>query len=148
MGVSEWPRISANQRPTPVSIDPPSESVQPALGRGDYPLKQPMGETTMTIGKRIKQAREAVRLTQQEVADAVGVSRNSVAQWEIGASRPAQERLVPLTKTLNVELGWLMADDGSGTRKTGAQDPQKEAREVELIRIIRDAALELDDLKR
>ena len=43
----------------------------------------------MTYGERIRQGREAKGLTQEELAEAVGVSRQAVSKWEGDLSRAA-----------------------------------------------------------
>lgn len=40
------------------------------------------------LGRRIRRARERARLTQRQLADAVGVDRKTVGNWESGASHP------------------------------------------------------------
>ena len=40
----------------------------------------------MDIGTKIKNARIAAQLTQEQVADALGVSRQTMSNWENGVS--------------------------------------------------------------
>ena len=40
----------------------------------------------MTYGERIRRGREAKALTQEELAEALGVSRQAVSKWERGES--------------------------------------------------------------
>lgn len=40
----------------------------------------------MDIGTKIKNARIAAQLTQEQVADALGVSRQTMSNWENGGS--------------------------------------------------------------
>lgn len=40
------------------------------------------------LGTRIKRARERLRLSQQQLADRLGVDRKSVDNWENGRTRP------------------------------------------------------------
>ena len=42
----------------------------------------------MTYGTRIKQAREDLRLTQEQLAEQLDVSRQAVSKWEAVLSRP------------------------------------------------------------
>ena len=104
-----------------------------------------------TIASRIKQAREAARLSQQEVASHLGLSRNSVAQWEIGANRPAHDRLAKLAGFLGVTVQWLLLGEGeSGVKASVApeEDADRKDKARDLIRTIRTLVLELDDLTR
>lgn len=56
----------------------------------------------MRIAETIKQAREGLGLTQEDLAEKCGVSRQAVSKWELGASLPSPENLQTLTKVLNV----------------------------------------------
>ena len=65
----------------------------------------------MNIGQRIKQARLArkPKITQQQLAAAVGVSQSAVAQWESGNSRTLEgENLLRVARALGVTTEWLM----------------------------------------
>ena len=56
------------------------------------------------IGRRIRTLRERAGLTQEDVAEAMNVSRQAVSKWESGLSRPSSENLIRLARLLNVEL--------------------------------------------
>lgn len=43
----------------------------------------------MSVGENVKRLREAAKLTQQELADKVGVGRTYIAQIERGAKCPS-----------------------------------------------------------
>ena len=47
----------------------------------------------MTIASQIKRARTAAGLTQRAVADALGMTSQSVSDWERGSSEPQSETL-------------------------------------------------------
>lgn len=68
----------------------------------------------MTVGARIKQAREAKGLTQEALADAVGVSRPAVTQWEDGTSTPRNKKLPSIAAALDVDPLWLSHGEGLG----------------------------------
>lgn len=75
-----------------------------------------------TIHARIRYARKAARLTQGEVAEALGISRVSVTQWEMeGKSRPESERIPALAKLLNTTTDWLLNGDGAPPRQLNAK---------------------------
>lgn len=65
-----------------------------------------------TLGSRIKAIRKAKKLTQVNVAKAVGVSSVSVVQWEQDANRPGGNNLIALAKTLDCEADWLLNGNG------------------------------------
>lgn len=66
----------------------------------------------MTIGKRIKIARERLDLGQQEIADALGISKQAVYEWEQKDKQPANGKLPILRQVLRVTFAWLLAGDG------------------------------------
>lgn len=65
----------------------------------------------MTYGERIRQGREAKGLTQEQLAEALGVSRQAVSKWEMDASRPARAKLAALSEALEIPEGTWAAID-------------------------------------
>jgi transcriptional regulator with XRE-family HTH domain len=63
--------------------------------------------------ERLSRLRNAVqpRLSQAKVAKALGISAPSVAQWEIGRSRPTVDKLVQLAALYRVSLAELCGSD-------------------------------------
>lgn len=58
----------------------------------------------MTIAETIKQAREDLGLTQEDLAEKLEVSRQAVSKWELGASMPSPENLALLEEVLGVSF--------------------------------------------
>ena len=54
----------------------------------------------MNISDIIKQAREEMKLTQEDLAERLEVSRQAVSKWELGASVPSPENLKLLEEVL------------------------------------------------
>jgi transcriptional regulator with XRE-family HTH domain len=59
------------------------------------------------LGRRIKQAREARDLTQQQLADQIGTYFSQVSDWERDSRPPRADYLVAIARTLEVSLDWL-----------------------------------------
>lgn len=73
---------------------------------------------TMTLGQRIVQYRKALGLSQEELADRVGVSRQAVSKWELDETQPDTDNIIRLAQVLGVSTDELLL---------GAQPPQPEA---------------------
>ena len=58
----------------------------------------------MSIGSNIRELREERRLTQEQVADALGVSFQAVSSWERDEYRPDTEKLIRLAELLDVSV--------------------------------------------
>ena len=56
----------------------------------------------MTYGEQIKKAREKKHLTQENLAEQLGVSRQAVSKWEADKSRPSAAKLSTLSETLDI----------------------------------------------
>jgi phage repressor protein C with HTH and peptisase S24 domain len=67
-----------------------------------------------SLGKRIRVARQRARLSQEDVAEPLGISRNAVSLWESDDSKPERDRLPVLARTLHVDVNWLLTGEGFG----------------------------------
>jgi len=67
----------------------------------------------MELKQRIKTARKAARLTQEQLAKRVGVSRPAVVQWESGHTKALDgANLVRAAIATDVEPLWLATEEG------------------------------------
>lgn len=65
----------------------------------------------MSLGTNICRLRTANNLSQGELADALGVSRQSVSKWETDASVPELDKLVKLASLFSVTLDQLVTGE-------------------------------------
>ena len=72
---------------------------------------------SVQFGKRCKILRQERGLTQQQVADALGISRSAYAYYEIGKTRPSLESLVHIARMYDVSVDFLLGN----TKKTAAE---------------------------
>jgi len=62
----------------------------------------------VTLGERIKNQRTRAGLSQERVAELVGVSRQSVTKWESGQSAPSTENLFRLAEIFGTTVDMLL----------------------------------------
>lgn len=62
----------------------------------------------MALGRRLAGARERLGYRQEDVAAALGVSREMVSYWETGARRPNDRQLVALARLFRLDVGHLL----------------------------------------
>ena len=65
----------------------------------------------MTLGARIRQARQEQNLTQQTLAHDVGVRLSTISSIELGHSRPRVDLLTRLARRLGCTVDQLLAED-------------------------------------
>ncbi|WP_062034519.1 S24 family peptidase [Acinetobacter sp. BMW17] len=61
-----------------------------------------------TLGTRLKALRKNKKITQQQIADAIGVSKTSVIYWEKDDNLPKHDSLMALAKALSVTPEYLL----------------------------------------
>ena len=61
----------------------------------------------MTVGDRISALRKERKLSQSQLADFLGVSRQAVSKWEKGQSSPDTMNLIQLAEVLDTEVEYL-----------------------------------------
>ena len=66
-----------------------------------------MSNNNNNIGDKIKQVRIARNLTQQELADMIGVKRNTFSQWESGTRNVSIEQLIEIARAVGVTLDYF-----------------------------------------
>ena len=69
------------------------------------------GDDEMELGKQIKMHRKEMQLSQEELADRVYVSRQTISNWENDKSYPDVNSLVLLSEVFQVSLGNLIKGD-------------------------------------
>jgi len=72
------------------------------------------GVESSTFGDRVAGAREAVGLSQAELARRLGVKLKTLRGWEEDLSEPRANKLQLLAGLLNVSLTWLLTAEGDG----------------------------------
>lgn len=66
----------------------------------------------MSLGNRIKEVRTNYKMTQQEFAEKLSVSRSFISRVEADKEKPSDSLLKLISATFNIRLGWLMTGDG------------------------------------
>lgn len=67
----------------------------------------------MTLGEKIKEQRIAHGLSQETLAEAMGVSRQAVTKWEADQSAPSSEKLIALAKLFHISLDELIGNEAA-----------------------------------
>ncbi len=83
----------------------------------------------MSFGENLQTIRKKNQLSQERLAEMLGVSRQAVSKWELGEGYPEVEKLVILSKKLNVSLDSLLMGENTTTIS-------EEGRSSDTIRII------------
>ena len=61
-----------------------------------------------SLGEALKDHRQRCGMTQEYVAEALGVSRQAVSKWETGAAEPSTSNLLALARLYGVDPGDLL----------------------------------------
>lgn len=62
----------------------------------------------MALGENIKSRREELKLSQEYIAEQLGVSRQAISKWETGQSEPTASNLIQLAEILELNLSELV----------------------------------------
>lgn len=60
------------------------------------------------VGDKIKKLREEKKLTQSELANAIGVAQSTIAMIESGKNKGSNDTLIKLAKFFNVSIDYLL----------------------------------------
>src|SRR3954465_12927869 len=75
------------------------------------------------VGARIRERRVMLGLTQQQMAELIGVTYQQAHKYEKGLNRIAAGRLFTIAKTLGVDVNWFFEgmENGAGFEPTSQQ---------------------------
>jgi transcriptional regulator with XRE-family HTH domain len=65
----------------------------------------------MNFGKKLRELRKERNLKQSDVAEAVGVDKVHVSNWEIGKTKPSLDSVAGVSKLFNVSIDYLIFDN-------------------------------------
>lgn len=97
----------------------------------------------VSIGSRVRARREALRITQVELAKDIGVTFQQVQKYEKGTNRIAAARLLQIARVLQTTAASLLGEDGEGNipgadalarQWSQIEDPKQRRAVVDLVR--------------
>ena len=74
------------------------------------PMRKEKAKNARTLGEVLKQHRIDCKMTQEFIAETLGVSRQAVSKWESGASDPSTTNLMALAKLFGVAAEDLLKE--------------------------------------
>lgn len=84
------------------------------------------------MGERLLKLRNQSSLTQEELAERLDVSRQSISKWELNKTLPDVDKLIQLSEMYQVSIDYLIKGEEAGeedkrTDKTGDEEKKGEA---------------------
>lgn len=65
----------------------------------------------MDLGNNILELRKKLQLSQEKLGEKVGVTRQTISNWELEQTTPDTYQLIALAKALNVSIDTLVEND-------------------------------------
>lgn len=75
----------------------------------------------MTTGEKLALLRKKKGMTQEELSEALQVSRQSVSRWEMDAAFPETDKLIKLSKLFECSIDFLLNDSIQESEKSIAK---------------------------
>ena len=74
------------------------------------PVRKEKAENAKTLGEILKQHRMRCKMTQEFIAETLGVSRQAVSKWENGTAAPSTTNLMAMAKLFGVDAAELLKE--------------------------------------
>lgn len=82
----------------------------------------------LEITQRLSDRRRSAGLSQEELADRLGVSRQAVSNWERGLSSPDTENLLALARVYGTSVDWLLTGRSVETQAAAGESEEQRKR--------------------
>lgn len=86
------------------------------------------------VGKRIRHRRWMVGMTQQQLADKVGIKFQQIQKYETGMNRVSASRLWDIAETLGVSIAFFFEGLANGAATQASTDMMADKEALELVR--------------
>ena len=87
----------------------------------------------MTIGEKLQQLRKDSNYTQEELADIMNVSRQSISKWESDVAFPETEKLITLSKLYQCSIDYLLNEESDEKVKSRGRGKSFNTKKLPLI---------------
>ena len=87
----------------------------------------------MKLSMRVRKARHKAGLSEQVLAERMGVTRGAVANWESAVAVPAARRLARIANVTGVSYEWLATGRGAMLPELGFEDPKTPAIDADFV---------------
>lgn len=87
------------------------------------------------IGKFIANCRKEQNLTQEQLAEKIGISKNAVSKWERGLCLMDMSLLKPLSKILNISVNEILAGERINNKDLKSKSEENIINITELIEL-------------
>ncbi len=86
----------------------------------------------MTFAEKLFSLRKESELSQEELSEKLGVSRQAVSRWEMGTAEPSAQNLLELSKLFGVSVDYLLKDElGENERETPKEEDEKQPNQTQ-----------------
>lgn len=87
----------------------------------------------MKFGEKLKEMRKANNLTQQQLADRLGVAKSVVSYYENGERFPSYDVLIKIARTFHISTDFLLGLDKKRTIDVSSLNEQDIAAIIRII---------------
>jgi len=85
------------------------------------PIREENRAVRGSLAEKLREHRVRCKMTQEFVADALGVSRQAVSKWENGSADPSTSNLLTLADLYGISPEALLRNVGSDSRQEEAE---------------------------
>ena len=75
------------------------------------------GEIKMSLGERLLQYRKSINISQDQLAEKIGVTRQTISKWETNQSTPDFDKIVPLCEVFGISTDELIKGEKRADEK-------------------------------
>ena len=87
----------------------------------------------MSIGKKVKNRRSELNLTQEDLAQKLNVARTTISNWETERNYPDIQMIVNLSEILDISLDTLLKDDVKVVKKIAEDTHIRKKQNIKIL---------------